>query len=511
MPLENQMTMNSHSSNLGFCVTVAAMRAMESEAMQTGYSAAMLMEDAGNRLGHALSRYFTRPGTAVAWLGKGHNAGDALIALQVLHEIYGWQVRIRPCFSKDEVALLTRIQWDNHTQTPIFDPADPTITYPLVILDGLLGIGANGSALREPVLSAANEINTLRKERGAAVAAIDVPSGINADTGFFPESAVRADVTFTLGAVKCGLILPEAADCVGSICVVPITRINPTSGSPYHLICPQLLKIPIYPRSYNFHKGMAGRIGILAGSKQYMGAAALASSGALAGGAGIVTLYVPRDLHLAATIKCVPEVIVKPFDYFEELLDERADSWVIGCGLGNVDGEALISFIERINHKPLVLDADALNTISNLRAVHVLNSNHLITPHPGEFERIAPDLAQLSPLDAARAWTQRSDATLLLKGCRSIVAVKGSNTLINSTGNPGMATAGMGDVLSGVASALLAVGHSNQNAGALASWLCGRAAELAIFSASESPETLRASHITQHLGTAFSEWKSITR
>lgn len=494
------------------CLTADGMRALEAAAMANGCDEPALMEIAGSRLGHAIARYFPHPGTAIAWPGKGHNSGDALIALRVLREDYGWQIRIRHSFPESALAPLTRRQLDAHRSTATFDPSDPSIHHPLIQLDGLLGIGADGSTLRGPLAEAAAEMNWMRDTHGALTLAIDLPSGMHPDTGAFPENTVCADITFTLGAVKCGLIQPNAANSVGSISLVSIPKLTAPPGPGPQLICPQQSRTAATPRPYDFHKGMAGRVAILAGSGNYLGAAALCSSGTLAGGAGLVTLYVPHAIHAATAAKCAPEVIVQPFDHLADLTNVAADAWVIGCGLGSAWGDELIEFITSLSDDvPTVLDADALNTLARHDALGILRAHHLITPHPGEFRRLAPALADLPPLEATAAWKDQSPSTLLLKGCRSVIATRGHELRVNSTGHPGMATAGQGDVLAGVAGALLAAKNALPDAAALAAWLCGRAAERCIHHQGESAESLRASSVIANLGPAFIDWKRCSR
>jgi NAD(P)H-hydrate epimerase len=492
-------------------VTAADMRALEAAAVASGCEEPALMEMAGTRLGHAIARFFPRPGTAVAFPGKGHNGGDALIALRVLRDVHGWQVRIRRAFDVGAMAPLARQQLDDHHATPAFDAGEPGLRHPLILLDGLLGIGADGSPLRGPLADAAAEMNRLRDTCGAITAAVDLPSGLDPDTGAFPENAVRADITFTLGAVKSGLANPTAANAVGSISLVAIPILTATFTGGPRLICPQHFPGLLPARPYDFHKGMAGHVAVLAGSESYLGAAALCTAGALTGGAGLVTLHVPRALHGAAAAKCLPEIIVRAFDTLDDLTAMPGDAWVVGCGLGDAWSGELIRWIDSLDATPAVLDADALNALARHHALEILRPNHLITPHPGEFRRLAPDLAALAPLDAADAWKSRFPTTLLLKGCRSVIAARGHETRINSTGHPGMATAGQGDVLAGVAGALIAGGKSPLDAATLAAWLCGRAAERAIHHHGESTETLRASSVLASLGKAFQDWRNATR
>ena len=499
-----------HQEAVG-CVSASGMREIEAGAMASGIGESALMGNAGTRLGHAIARFFTRPGTAVAWPGKGHNGGDALIALRVLRDDHGWRIRIRHVFPETALAPLTRNQLAPHRETPDFDCGDPALRHPLILIDGLLGIGADGSSLRGPLADAANEINHLRETKGAVVVAVDLPSGINPDTGAFPSNSVRADVTFTLGAVKSGLIQPAAANVVGALSLVSIPELTAGVGCGPALICPQHPHATLFARPYDFHKGMAGRVAILAGSESYSGAAVLCASAALAGGAGLVTLHVPRAIHQLVAVRCAPEIIVRPFDSLDELGRETPDAWVVGCGLGADWGDDLISFIATTSEIPMVIDADALNAIAREGALGKLGANHLLTPHPGEFRRLAPHLPDLAPLDAATAWVRDFPATLLLKGCRSVIAARGHDPLVNSTGHPGMATAGQGDVLAGVAGALLAAKQPLPGAAAMAAWLCGRAAERAVHHGDESAESLRATSVIQNLGGAFHDWRAMTR
>lgn len=492
-------------------VTASGMRAIERAAMDAGTTEAVLMEHAGRNLGHAIARFFPTPGCAVAYPGKGHNGGDALIALRVLRDDYGWQVRLRLAVAEPQMAPLARAQLAAHRETPAFAAHDPALRHPFVLLDGLLGIGGDGSPLRGPLAEAAAEMHALRETRGAATAAVDVPSGMDADTGTFPENGVRADVTFTIGAVKRGLLEPAAANAAGSIALVAVPELTAPPGPGPVMICPQHPCAELHPRPYDFHKGMAGRVAILAGSEAYSGAAVLCAGGALAGGAGLVTLHVPRAIHALVAARCAAEIIVRPFDSLQEIQDHPADAWIVGCGLGPDWGEELVSFITTCRSAPMVVDADALNTLARHHAMAGLGANHLLTPHPGEFRRIAPDLATRPPLAAAAAWPAQSPAALLLKGCRTVIAGKNLGPFVNATGHPGMATAGQGDVLAGVAGALLAAGHPVPSAAVLAAWLCGRAAERAIHPGGASAESLRAGLVIDHLGGAFHDWRQATR
>ncbi len=495
-------------------VTIAEMLALEAAAVTHGWTEEALLDLAGERLGRSIGRYFPHPGTAVGYLGKGHNAGDALIALRVLRDEFGWKIAIRGAYAMDECAALVCQKWIELGPQLLLNRGSWWIDLkgPIVLLDGLLGIGAKGR-LREPLLALAEEMAWLRQHAGARVAAVDLPSGMDPDSGqIFPE-VVTADVTFMIGNAKRGLLTGHAANATGGLALVPIEPLTHQYTTDYELISPQTIRTGKSPRSFDFHKGMAGRVAILAGSESYPGAAVLAATGALRGGGGLVTLFVPHRMlsHIAA--KCPPEVIVRGFHLPAELLDFRFDSLVVGCGLGEMEDKIAESLLDLIAHSPApsVIDADALNQIARAGKIKILTEKHLITPHPGEFAKLAPDLSGLTREEAARRFVDRSAATLLLKGCRTIVTARGHPLWCNSTGTPGMATGGQGDLLAGVIGARLASGDSVIHAAAISAWICGRSAEIALDERYLSEESLLPSDVLHFLGAAFQDWKTSTR
>jgi NAD(P)H-hydrate epimerase len=258
---------------------------------------------------------------------------------------------------------------------------------------------------------------------------------------------------------------------------------------------------------------MAGRVAILAGSTTYPGAAVLAAIGALRGGAGLITLHTPKDAAPLIAARCPPEIIIHPYSSPLELLDNRFDSLVIGCGIGQPDQHTEAEIIRLIaeTRVPTVVDADALNLIAANSQTHILDERHLLTPHPGEFARLFPELAKISREAAVSSFIENSKATLLLKGSRSLIAQRGNPILANSTGTPGMATGGQGDLLSGIIGAQLAVGLTSIESAALGAWLCGRASEIAIHSRSQSEQSLSPSDTANHLGHAFIDWQGSRR
>lgn len=490
-------------------VTVSEMRSIENAAIENGWPEERLMESAGERLAHAFSRFFPTPGTVVAYLGKGHNAGDALVALRFLRDNFHWKIAIRPAFPPEKWAPLTRVKSFELGAVEHFQSTPPweILERPLILLDALLGIGAKGG-LRDPLTALAEEMNGLREHAGAKTSALDVPSGVDPDSGEIHAHPVIADITFMIGAPKRGLLPEQAANATGALSLVPVDPLSPSAEGDFQLIDPRSVASCKIPRPFSFHKGSAGRVGILAGSKSYSGAAVLAATGALRGGAGLVTLHVPADAAGSVTAKVPPEIIVRACDDPRELLQPHYDSLVIGCGLHSDDGHFRNGVKDLIagSMVPTVIDAEALNLLAEESGLSLLTHHHLLTPHPGEFKRLSPDLAGTPREEAARLFTDRSPATLLLKGCRTIVTRAGEPLWFNPTGAPGMATGGQGDLLAGVLGALLAIGNEPIAAAAAGAWLCGRAAERALLDPTISVQSLLPSDVLHHLGGAFNDW-----
>ncbi|MGL4400604.1 MAG: NAD(P)H-hydrate dehydratase [Luteolibacter sp.] len=495
--------------------TIAETLAGEQRAISDGWSEERLLDLAGEHLGRAIGRFFPKPGTVIGYLGKGHNAGDALVAMRILRDEFGWNIAARVAFPLSECAPLTRKKWDEIgiVQPLALFPKWHDFKKPLLLLDGLLGSGSRGE-LREPLLHLAREISTLRQQSGVRVAAVDIPSGIDPDSGRISPDTVIADVTFMIGNAKLGLLTGQAAAATGALAVVPVEPLAVTRPGPFEVISPQTSDFAKTHRPFDFHKGIAGRVGIVAGSRTYTGAAVLAASGALRGGAGLITLFVPAGVRELIAASCPPEVIIREIENPREVMAFRQDAWVIGCGLGEMDSMTEDGLLELISTSkaPTVVDADALNLLARTKSLGTLSSRHVLTPHPGEFARLAPDLIDFTREEAARRFTaERCTGILLLKGCRTLVTRQGAALWCNSTGTPAMATGGQGDLLAGVIGARLAIGDAPLEAAALSAWLCGRAAEIAMQNPNTSEESLTPSDVLLCLGGAFEDWKSSFR
>ena len=480
-------------------VTCAEMKAIEARAFADGIDAGKLMEDAGAKIARAVRQFFPEPGHCIAFFGKGHNGGDALVAARQL-ALAGWTIELRPAFDKSEWAELTS---RNHRELAAH--ISPKIhDRPLIVLDGLLGIGAGG-ALREPIRSATRAINHLRRENHAHIFALDLPTGLDADSGATDPDTVIADFTLTIGFAKAGLIADVAANFVGRIAVLPLAELTArfTSNGIAEIATPANLAALLPRRRFDMHKGDCGRIGILAGSPGFTGAAIMAAEACVHAGAGLVTLYVPPEIRPLIAARIAPEVMVKTIVTFSEILEGRHDVLAIGPGLGTTRRDEILEIIQRAP-QPLIVDADALNVLATqIESLDSCVGPRLLTPHPGEMARLFPEAKTLTRRQTVERFHARFPAALLLKGARTIVGQSTLPLSYNSTGTPGMASGGMGDVLTGVLAALAGQHLGLYDSARLGTWLCGRAAERAITHGSESEESLSATHVIANLGAAF--------
>jgi NAD(P)H-hydrate epimerase len=480
------------------------MREAEDAAFARGVAVETLMDQAGAGLARAVAEFFPQPSTCIVFAGKGHNGGDALVAAQCLKRT-GWNVDIRLAFPEEDCAELTRKKLQSLRETPSLNLAPMGQPLRTVVLDGLLGLGAK-ELLREPLRSSAKEINRLRREEQAFVFAVDIPTGLNGDSGETdPEDCATADFTVTIGFAKHGLIVDSALDFVGRLEVVPLPDlVPPASASNELLATPHSLRSLLPRRKFSSYKNQLGRIGIVAGSEGFVGAAIMTASGALRGGAGLVELFVPKELYHLVASAAPSEAMVKPVRGYRDLPGDNIDVWAVGPGLGKERASDILKLIERAK-QPMVVDADGINMLADRRdLLEACQGPRLITPHPGEMNRLF-DSGKMSRAGTARNFCEQFPVTLLLKGSRTIVAERGRPLSYNSTGNPGMATGGMGDVLTGVCAGLLGRGLPMYDAARIGAWACGRAAEISIFQHGQSEESVLPADVLAHLGEAFNE------
>jgi len=499
-------------------LTCAQMKAQEERAFQDGCTPEGLMEEAGLRIALAVRQFVPEAGRCAVFFGKGHNGGDALVAARHLAEA-GWKIDLQPAFPRSSWAELTARKYDQLQSWGITLSAEETDFRrlagwrPTAVLDGLLGIGATGG-LRAPIAEAALAINRIRAFTNARVFAIDLPTGLDADTGAADPNTVTADFTVTIGFAKAGLLADSATAFVGRLAVLPLPGLR-FRGDPEapaaEVADPQTLG-PLLPRRpFTMHKGQCGRIGIIAGSAGFLGAAILSAEACVHAGAGLVTLYVSPDIYPLVASRIATEVMVHSTASYEDILGFRHDVLAIGPGLGRSRGSKVLALIEKAP-QPMVVDADALNLLApHIELLGKCAGPRLLTPHPGEMARL---LSKGDPAEGADETPRREivekfiaqwPVTLLLKGSRTLIGERGRPLSYNTTGSPGMATGGMGDVLTGVCAALAGQGLALYDAARLGAWLCGRAAEIAIESGRESEESLSAGRLSARFGRAFKE------
>jgi ADP-dependent NAD(P)H-hydrate dehydratase / NAD(P)H-hydrate epimerase len=487
------------------------MRTLEERAFSAGFTAETLMEEAGAQAAVAVRQFFPAPGVCVAVFGKGHNGGDALVAARRL-AVAGWETHLAPAFPEGEWSALTRRKYAEAGLARQHAPGKlPQIGgRPLVVLDGLLGIGAK-AGLRDPVARMAREINALRETANAQVFALDLPTGLDADSGEADPNCVTADWTLTIGFAKRGLLADSATRFVGRLAVLPLAalsaRLEPRAAE--GSVATAEMLAPLLPRrSFDSHKGQFGRVGIVAGSRGLTGAAIMAAEACVRAGAGLVSLYVTEDIHAIVAGATSPEVMVRPVRSYCEMLEVERDVLALGPGLGQTRRGEVLELI-RLCEQPAVIDADGLNLLAgDLPILGEARAPRLLTPHPGEMERLAPGSKARARAAAAADFVAKHPVTLLLKGSRTIVAEAGHPLSFNTTGNAGMATGGMGDALTGVCAALMGQGLPAYHAARAGAWICGRAAELAISHGGESEESLSAARLIAHLGGAFRELRA---
>lgn len=485
-------------------LTCAQMKRVEEAAFARGVEAEALMDAAGAAIARAVLDFFPSPAHVVVFCGKGNNAGDVLVAARHLAAL-GWSLELDLAFPVTDFSPLAAKKFAELGGQASSQLSAPN-SQPTVALDGLLGIGSAG-APREPVASAIRRIHALRESRGAFVVAADLPSGLDGDTGAASDPCVIADLTVTIGQPKTGLVADAATNFVGRLALAPLPELATNEGDAAELLTPELLRPLRKPVAFDSHKGLWGRVGILAGSRGFLGAAHICSEAALRMGGGLVTLYaLPDAYELLATV-APPEVMVKPVRDYREALEDRFDAIGIGPGLGGENDDAILDVVARFPG-PMVVDADALNVLSRHGIPATFAGPRLLTPHPGEMARLFPESTRLPRREAAEQFVAQHGITLLLKGARTVIAEAGAPTVFNTTGNPGMGSGGMGDALTGVCAALLAQKHPPREAAMLGAWLCGRAAERFVFGHNGSPESLVASEVIRHLGGALRDLQS---
>jgi hydroxyethylthiazole kinase-like uncharacterized protein yjeF len=425
-------------------------------------------------------------GTRVVVLaGRGDNGGDALYAGAQLARRGVAVTAIAAGSTAHPGGTAALRQAGGRVSDDTGDTAAAIIDAADLIVDGLLGIGGHGG-LREPFAGLAAGAERAR-QAGATVVAVDLPSGIDADTGAVEGPAVRADVTVTFGAIKPGLLIDPGAGHAGAVELVDI-GLGPYLGTGPAASAPQRDDIAgLLPRpGAESDKYRRGVLGLLAGSDRFTGAALLSAGGAVHGGAGMVRAVTTQVAAVLVRQKWPETVVtVHPDEGDWDLLGSvgRVQAWVAGPGMGTDPGAvARLTAILRTD-LPVLVDADGLTILSQHQDLLPRLAPTLITPHVGELSRLLgtePASVEARRLEHARRAAAQLGVTVLLKGSTTVIAPSDAGpVLVNPTGTPWLATAGSGDVLSGLAGALLAQGLAPAQAGLAGAYLHGLAGRLA--------------------------------
>ena len=516
-------------------VTSAQMRELDRRTIEeVGISGAELMDRAGRGVADVVRYMADLAGlgnpSAVLFAGRGNNGGDAFAAARHLKDL-GFDVMVWLAGSEtqlqgDALKHLGQMKSDGITleEFPTREDWDENLANPAgadFIIDGLLGTGSTGPA-RGPVAWAIQYINSMAND--SFVISIDIPSGINADTGVAEGDAVCADVTVTLGFPKTGLVAPAALEFVGCVEVIDIgipqdfvaaTR----RGAGRELIYSTELRKLLPRRARGSHKGTYGHLLLVGGARGYAGAIALAARAATRSGIGLTTALVPesiRDTVAGASLETMvfggaeTETGSLSSAALEAWADQlaRFDAIVVGPGLTqHPESAALVRWLLLHAQVPLVLDADALNVLAGEpKLIGGAKSSVILTPHPGELARLrGKDISaiQADRCGAARQAAAETGATIILKGAGTVVTAREQTPFINMTGNPGMAKGGSGDLLSGLVAGLLGQGLAPFDAARAGVFVHGRAGDMAAWRSSQAG--MIATDIINEIPFAFRE------
>lgn len=455
---------------------------------EMGIPEAVLIENAGRAVADAALELLGNPREkrVILLIGKGNNGGDGLAAARFLlkrgalvtlvlaeaPESFGpgaaLQYKICQSFP------FTILRWEKDQNEVLQACAQGDL-----FIDALLGTSFHGK-VREPIRSLLETLQMVP----VPVLAVDIPSGVEADHGY-TDLALHARATVTMIAPKPGLYLYPGAGYTGKIILADLN--TPPSlvleaESSAELLTEDLVRHVLPKRPPNAHKGMNGRVGILAGSLGYAGAAELCSKAAVRAGAGLVTLYTQPEVLQPLIIKST-EVMVRPVT--EASLKAFRAYDVVAAGPGAGKAPETVQYLRELLpqlDQPLVLDADGLNALAGDDVLLRSLKKKIFTPHPGEMARLlgktAGEILQ-DPVQAAREGAARWDAVVVLKSTPTVVALPNGQVFLNTTGNEGMATGGCGDVLTGTIAALLGQGLDLSQAACCGVYLQGLAGDLA--------------------------------
>lgn len=475
-----------------------------------------LMERAAQAFCQDFTKIYSTQRPVHIFCGPGNNGGDGLAVARMLHH-QGYKVQVYLCVispqtSADYQANLKRLPRWNAVAVTSIEADDPLPELPAqaVVIDALFGSGLN-----RPVEGYWADLLQHINEQPAQRVAVDIPSGVFADQ---PTNSIslHAHHTISFELPKLAFFLPENEQRIGQWKTVSIGLHMPTlqdMPTEYYYTDRQAASELLRPRPRFSHKGTYGHALLICGSYGMLGAAILSTRACLRSGAGLVTAHLPHCGY-AIMQSTVPEAMVS-IDRHEfqwsEVPDLQPYSAIgMGCGIGQkpTSAQALQELLQA-PPAPLVLDADALNILSTIEnGLNQIPAGSILTPHPGEFRRLTHVFDNhLEQLHALRELARSKKCTFVLKGANTAVALPNGQIWFNGSGNPGMATAGSGDVLTGILTGLLAQGYSPEKAAILGVYLHGLAGDLAAQELEH--EALLAGDIVRCIGRAFHDLKQL--
>ena len=470
-----------------------------------------LMERAARVLTDAILERYAGCRFAV-FSGPGNNGGDGLAVARMLaasgYVVQVWLIDPKDRLSTDCAVNFLRLRESGVEVQLVQDTFSmPSFDKNVIIVDALFGSGLNKPVREGIFVSVINGINA----SGCRVVAVDMPSGLLGENNHPLEGVVvSATDTLTLHFPKLSLLMPENAPFVGNISILDIGLSQEwidREPSPLHFTDEKEIKALLRPRARHAHKGDFGRALLIAGSRGMAGASVLAARAALRSGVGLLTVHIPVCNNVIVQ-SSVPEAMTSIDSneccFSDDIDVSKYNAVAVGPGLGQgKESEAALLRLIVNCTAPMVVDADALNILSrNKEWLYRLPAGSVLTPHPGEFERLfGKATSRYQAIESVRAVARDCGIVIVLKGAYTTIIAPDGNIYFNSTGNPGMATGGSGDVLTGIILALLAQGYEGVDAARMAVYMHGLAGDLAV---SELGETaLVAGDIVNYLPKAW--------
>jgi hydroxyethylthiazole kinase-like uncharacterized protein yjeF len=486
-------------------LTVSQTRRLEEACAEIGLPGEKLMENAGLAVAGEVKRILgsTDQGHILFLVGPGNNGGDGLVAARHLHD-WGAQVTVyllgRRAADDPNLELVRErdISCVEAAKDEGLSQFNQSLASADAVVDALFGTGT-ARPFSGNILSVLERVNEAKKRRPRwRIIALDLPSGLNADSGAVDPATLYADYTITLGTPKPGLFNFPGAERVGKLTVADIGMPeNLAKEATSEYLTGELVRSVLPERPLQANKGSFGRVLVVAGSMKYIGAAYLACSGAIRVGAGLVTLATTPTLQSILAAK-LTEVTYLPLPESRpgvvapeaaRLISQQLEGYnvlLMGCGMGQ--SQAAVKLVRTIllakqrgELPALVLDADALNTLADTpKWWQPLTTDAVLTPHPGEMARLTgmsvPEI-QADRLGVAKKWAVEWNKTVVLKGAYTVIASPDGRAVISPVANPGLASAGSGDVLTGVIAGLTAQGLPLFEAAACGVYLHGEAGE----------------------------------